>query len=467
MKRRIIHISLLILFVVFVNSLKAQTVQSWVTNADKSALFSKQPKPLAFSAAKKLSLPSIAIDDKKTYQQMDGFGFTLTGGSAQHLMKMSREARTALLKELFSYDRNNIGISYLRVSIAASDLDSVPFSYTDLPEGATDVNLQKFNLGPDYDNLIPVLKEILAIAPDMKILGSPWSAPKWMKTNNDTRGGSLKKEYYDVYAHYLVRYIQEMKRNGIHIDAITVQNEPLHPGNNPSMYMPAEEQGQFVKTYLGPAFASAGLDTKIIIYDHNANRPDYPISILNDPDAKKYIDGSAFHLYEGKIEALSEVHKAHPDKNLYFTEQWIGSPSNFGKDLAEHVNNLTIGATRNWCKTVLEWNLSSNPQLKPHTDRGGCDLCLGGITLDGDKVTRNVGYYIVAHASKFVRPGSLRIGSNLPENLNNVAFLTPKGEKVVIVINNSTVKRLFSIRYGKKSFTAALSPGAVGTYVWK
>lgn len=463
--KRIVYI---ILFAsVFVCLLHAQTVQSWLTMPDKSVLFAKQTKSVTFSKARKAMLPTIVINHKKTFQTMDGFGFTLTGGSAQHLMKMSPEARKVLLKELFATDGSNIGISYLRISIGASDLDSVPFSYDDLPEGATDVNLEKFSLGADYDNLIPVLKEILTIAPNLKILGSPWSAPQWMKTNNDTRGGSLKKEYFAVYAQYLVKYIQEMRRNGIRIDAITVQNEPLHPGNNPSMYMPAEEEAGFVKSYLGKVFVEAGLNTKIIIYDHNANRPDYPISILNDPEAGKYIDGSAFHLYEGKIETLSEVHNAYPDKNLYFTEQWIGSPSDFGKDLSEHINNLIVGATRNWCRTVLEWNLSSNPQLEPHTDRGGCDACLGGITLDGDKVKRNAGYYIVAHASKFVRPGSVRIGSNLPTDLNNVAFLTPKGETVLIVINNSDMKKTFSIGYGKKMFVTSLDSGNVATYVWK
>lgn len=446
---------------------KAQSVQAWLTNPDKTAMFTKQSKPNLFRRIKNSKLPIIAVDESRTYQTIDGFGFTLTGGSAQHLMGMSANARKKLLTELFATNGDNIGISYLRISIGASDLDSAAFSYDDLPEGATDIDLHQFSLDADYDNLIPVLKEILSITPHIKILGSPWSAPKWMKTNNDTRGGSLKKEFFPVYANYLVKYIQEMQKSGIHIDAITVQNEPLHPGNNPSMYMPANEEAEFVKTNLVPAFSKANIDTKIIIYDHNANRPDYPISILNDPEAKKYIDGSAFHLYEGKIEALSEVHNAHPDKNLYFTEQWIGSPSDFGKDLSEHVNNLTIGATRNWCKTVLEWNLSSNPQLKPHTDRGGCDLCLGGITIDGDKISRNVGYYIVAHASKFVRPGSVRIESNILKDLNNVSFITPTGEKVVIVINNGSATKTFSIGYGKKVLPAHLKPGAVCTYVWK
>jgi glucosylceramidase len=243
-----------------------------------------------------------------------------------------------------------------------------------------------------------------------------------MKDNNDSKGGSLKHEYFEVYAEYFVKYIKAMKNEGINIKAITIQNEPLHPGNNPSMFMSAEDQKLFLKSYLGPTFEANNIITKIILYDHNADRIDYPISILNANDARKYTDGSAFHLYAGEISDLTKVHNAHPDKNIYFTEQWIGAPSNFAGDFSWHINNLIIGATRNWCKIVLEWNLSSNPQLTPHTDRGGCTNCLGGITIDGDKVIRNPGYYIVAHASKFIRPGSIRIGSNIPENLNNVAF---------------------------------------------
>lgn len=467
--KQILKIALTITFVLLpLYSANAQRVQSWLTKPDQSVLFAKEPKQTVLTPQKKrLPLPTIAIDENQKYQSIDGFGFALTGGSAGHFLKMTPHARATLLNELFSTDKNGIGISYLRISIGASDLNAQVFSYNDLPEGTTDPTLEKFDLGPDKTDVLPILKEILAINPSIKIMASPWSAPKWMKTNNDTRGGSLKKEYYGAYAKYFVRYIREMEKNGVRIDAITVQNEPLHPGNNPSMYMPADEQCEFVKDHLGPAFEEAHINTKIIIYDHNANRPEYPISILNDPEAKKHIDGSAFHLYEGKIEALSEVHKAHPDKHLYFTEQWIGSPSNFGQDLADHVNNLIIGATRNWSRNVIEWNLSSNPLLKPYTDRGGCDRCLGGITLDGDKITRNAGYYIVAHASKFVRPGSVRIESNLTGGLNNVAFLTPKGEKVLIVINNNKTRKNFAVKYGAKTFTTSLTPGAVATYVWK
>lgn len=437
----------------------------WLTKADQSVLFQKQASELVFKTGSS-NLPGISVDTSQTYQTMDGFGYTLTGGSAGHLMGMSAEARAALLKELFDTTANNIGVSYIRVSIGGSDLDAQPFSYNDLPAGETDVDMKKFDLGPDRNGVIPVLKSILAINPRIKILGSPWSPPAWMKTNNDTRGGSLKPEYYNAYAKYLVTYIQEMQKEGIRLDAITIQNEPLHPGNNPSLLMLAEEQAAFIKNSLGPAFQSANIGTKIIVYDHNADRPDYPITILNDPEAKKYVDGSAFHLYAGSIDALSQVHDAHPDKNIYFTEQWIGAPANFAEDLKWHVSTLIIGASRNWARTVLEWNLSSNPQLQPHTDRGGCDRCLGAITISGSEVTRNPAYYIIAHASKFVRPGAVRIASTIAPFLPNVAFKTPDGKKVLIVMNTGAEVRQFGIQFAGKTLTASLERGAVGTYVW-
>ncbi|CAM3890634.1 glycoside hydrolase family 30 beta sandwich domain-containing protein [Mucilaginibacter galii] len=444
---------------------KKGTADVWLTNADQSALFAKQAQPLVFSKNSGND-STIVVDVKQTYQSIDGFGFTLTGGSAQLMMKMTPAARKALIQELFAINGRNVGISYLRVSIGASDLNEFVFSYDDLPAGQTDPTLAKFNLGPDKKDVVPVLKEILAVNPKIKILGSPWSAPVWMKTTGDTRGGSLKPDCFDVYARYLVKYIKAMEAEGIPIDAITVQNEPLHPGNNPSMLMLAPDQAQFVKANLGPAFKAAGLKTKIIIYDHNCDKPEYPISILNDPDAKKYIVGSAFHLYAGKIEALSEVHNAHPDKAVYFTEQWMGTPANFKRDISSHITKLTIGATRNWSRTVIEWNLAADANSNPHTDRGGCSSCMGGITIDKDNVMRNPAYYVVAHAAKFVRPGSVRIATNMLTDLPNVAFRTPDGKTVLIVINNGTAASNFNIKYKGTTTKAGLAAGSVATYIW-
>lgn len=230
------------------------------------------------------------------------------------------------------------------------------------------------------------------------------------------------------------------------------------------MVMEAAEQAEFIKSSLGPAFQAAGLKTKIITYDHNADRPDYPIDILKDPEARKYVDGSAFHMYGGKIEALTEVHNAFPDKNIYFTEQWVGAPGSFAENLNWHINTLIIGATRNWARNVLEWNLAADENNLPHTP-GGCTECLGAITVQ-DAITRNVAYYIIGHASKFVPAGSVRIASNINGELANVAFLTPQGKKVLIVINNGKSKALFNVSYRNVAALCQLDAGAVGTFVW-
>ncbi|SPF48070.1 Glucosylceramidase [Candidatus Sulfopaludibacter sp. SbA4] len=439
----------------------------WLTTPDKSALFERQKTVLHFAKSATPN-PVIDVDDKQKFQPIDGFGYALTGGSAQHMIRMDAAKRAALIKELFADDGNNIGVSYLRVSIGASDLNDHVFSYDDLPPGETDKEMSRFSLDPDRADVIPILKEILAVNPKIEILGSPWSAPAWMKTNNNVKGGKLKPEYYDAYARYFVKYIQGMKAEGIRIDAITIQNEPLNEKNTPSLQMLSADQDVFIKSHLGPAFHAAGIDTKIVLYDHNCDHPEYATAILDDPEAAKYVDGSGFHLYGGKIDAMSGVHNSHPGKNLYFTEQMVtgsieGRPT---ANVAAPVRRLIIGATRNWSRNVILWNLAADPKNNPHTDNGGCTMCQGAITIDGNTVSRNVAYYAIAHAAKFVRPGSVRISSNDLDTLPNVAFQTPDKKTVLIVVNGAQAPQTFHIRYRAKLITPTLAPGAVGTYIW-
>jgi glucosylceramidase len=437
-------------------------ISSWITKGDRSALLQKQAD-ISFAKATN-NYANIDVDSTQTFQTIDGFGYALTGGSAYVINHINSADKNSLLQELFGTGDNSIAVSYLRISIGASDLNASVFSYDDLPAGQTDVNLDHFSLSQDTIDLIPILKQILTINPNIKILGSPWSPPLWMKDNGNSVGGSLQTQYYDAYAKYFVKYIQQMQANGITIHTITPQNEPLYGGNNPSMVMTAQQEGDFIKNNLGPAFRAAGINTKIIVYDHNCDRPDYPIAILNDAAAKPFVDGSAFHLYGGDISALSTVHDAFPDKNLYFTEQWTGSKEAFGVNLKWHVKNVIIGTTRNWGKVALEWNLASDGGYNPHT-QGGCSECKGAITLDGS-INRNESYYIVGHASKFVPAGSVRISSNIVGTLYNVAFKTPSGKKVLIVENDGTTEAGFNIRFNGQWASTSLVAGAVGTYVW-
>jgi glucosylceramidase len=440
-------------------------VDFWLTKGNQSVLLAKQSGTLGFGTTAN-GYANIEVNAAQKYQTIDGFGYTLTGGSVDVINQLNAAKRTALLQELFGSGENSIGVSYIRISIGASDLNATPFTYNDLAAGETDLNLEKFSLEKDK-NLIAMLKEIVAINPKILILATPWSAPIWMKDVASFKGGKLKTEYYDVYAKYFVKYIQQMKAEGITIDAVTPQNEPLHDGNNPSMYMSAADQGSFIKNSLGPAFKAANLNVKIIAYDHNCDNPNYPKAILADADAFPFVDGSAFHLYAGDISALTNVYNSYPTKNVYFTEQWTSSEGSFDGDLKWHLRNVIIGSMRNYSKNALEWNVANNQNFGPHTD-GGCTMCKGAITItSADSFQRNVAYYIIAHASKFVPMGSTRVESNSGGSLQNVAFITPSGSKVLIVENDGSATETFNIKFNGKWVTTSLEGGSVGTYTWK
>lgn len=446
--------------------LRAQQVSLWLTTPDGQSLLKPQTPEGTFGAEGAAG-PTIDVEDQKKFQTIDGFGFALTGGSAQLIIHMDADRRAALLKELFTTGGDGIGISYLRVSVGASDMNDHVYSYDDLPEGQTDLKMEKFSLGPDRADVIPVLKEILAINPRIKILASPWSAPLWMKTTGVARGGVLRPEYFGAYALYFVKYIQAMKAEGIAIDALTVQNEPLNEKNTPSMLMLESELADFIENDLGPAFQKAGIKTKIVLYDHNLDHPAYPLAILKDSKANKYVDGTGFHLYGGTVAAFDQVHNAFPNKNLYFTEQSITERRSGGTfNIARPVSWVVVGATRHWSRNVLLWNLAADPQAGPHTNDGGCTGCYGALTIDGNNVKRNIAYYTIAQVSKFVPDGSVRIDSNPSDSLPNVAFRTPEGKIVLLVANPSAQQADFSVRFHGKVLQTSLGEGAVGTYVW-
>jgi glucosylceramidase len=444
---------------------KKDTVFAFTTSADQNNLLTKSYLSLATSTIAS-GANNIALEPSIMYQTIDGFGYALTGGSAQLINQLSAAKKNELLQNLFNpQNADGIAVSYLRISIGASDLDSGVFSYNDLPVGQEDLSLAKFSLGHDTLNLIPVLKQIIAIQPAIKIMASPWSPPTWMKSNKNSMGGILLAQYYNVYAQYLAKYITLMKSYGITIDAITLQNEPENDKNNPSLLMNATEQANFIKNNVGPVFQQQNIKTKIVLFDHNCDHPEYPISILNDAQAASYVDGSAFHLYLGAVSALSTVKAAHPSKNLYFTEQWTGSQGSFSGDFIWHVKNVIIGTMNNWSKTAIEWNLANDPSYQPHTV-GGCTQCKGALTINGDTYSKNVSYYIIAQASKFIPAGSIRINSSDIANVDNVAFVTPQGKKVLLVLNSSNTAQTFTVSCAGKTFSTTLAGQAATTYTW-
>ena len=440
------------------------SLATWLTTADKTSLLQRQPNDLHF--ADNNDFPVITVDAEQKYQVIDGFGFSLTGGSAMLISRLAAADRRALLRELFLPYGDGIGISFLRLSIGASDLSERCFSYDDRPEGQSDLGLVHFDIEAGDLEVIPLLREILAINPEIKIMSTAWSAPTWMKTNQSFVGGKLRPDCYGVYAAYLIKYLQAMRERGITVHAITPQNEPLNQKNEPSMIMEAGEQAEFIKNHLGPALSAAGLaDVELFCWDHNCDVKEYPLEVFADAEARRYLTGSAWHLYGGDISALSKVHQLYPEMKLYFTEQWVGIDGQFGGDLMWHMKNVLIGSIRNWSRIVLEWNLASDPFCCPHTP-GGEARCVGALTL-GEGVTRNVAYYVIAHAAKFVRPGSVRIYSDEQASLPNVAFLTPAGYIVLIALNDGAESLSFTIQFQGKNAVATLPASAVATYVWR
>ncbi len=441
-------------------------LQQWVTTADRSALFQRQLHQPVFSDLASPELPVVAVDPERRFQRIDGFGFSLTGGSALLISRLPAAERAALLRELFLPEGDGIGLSFLRLSIGASDLSERSFSCDDRPAGEEDFALAHFDIGAGDREVIPLLREILAIAPALRIIATPWSAPPWMKSNGGFVGGSLRRDCFPVYAAYFVRYILAMRGNGITVHAVTPQNEPLNRKNEPSMVMGAGEQAQFVRDHLGPALARAGLDhVEVYCWDHNCDLPEYPLEVFADREARRYLSGSAWHLYAGDIAVLSTVREAHPDMKLYFTEQWVGSDGQFGPDLLWHAGNVLIGSLCNWSAAVFEWNLASDPWCGPHTPAGEA-RCVGALTI-GEGISRNVAYYVIAHAAKFVRPGSVRIFSGADAPLHSVAFLTPEGQIVLLVLNESDQPCSFSIAFRDKHADVTLPAASLASCVWR
>lgn len=325
--------------------------------------------------------------------------------------------------------------------------------------------------GPDEDTLIPVLKEILAINPEIKILATPWTAPRWMKTNNAWIGGSLKTEYHDEFAHYFVQYIRAMASHGINIWGITPQNEPENGHNEPSMLMTASQQYDLVEFDLGPALHSAGLGhVKIIGFDHNCDNAEFPIHVAQS----QYVDGSAFHLYEGDISTLSTVKNA-TGKNVYFTEQWTGFPEDqtpqgwaaaFDADFGWHMQNVVIGSLRNWSKAVLEWNLATSPSFAKRV----CFACMGAFTVDEHNLSidRHVSFYIIPQLSRYLQAGAVRIDSgDIRGDIHHVALQNPDGSLVVLAYNNSASAKSVSIHWQGRSLVHSIPARSAVTFTWQ
>ncbi|MCM3784965.1 glycosyl hydrolase [Neobacillus mesonae] len=379
----------------------------------------------------------ITINEQEQYQEMDGFGASFTDSAAYLIHQvLTPEQQEELLPMLFDAEQG-IGLSVIRNPMGASDYARDFYSYNDLPEGETDPELAQFSIAHDEEDIIPLMKEAVRLNPQLKLMGSPWSPPGWMKTSGSMIGGELKEKYYAAYADYFVRYIQSYAEHGLPVYAITPQNESLYsPGHYPGMIFPAEDQSTFIRDHLKPKFTDNGIDTKILCYDHNWDKPDYPLTVLEQ--AQDAVDGVAWHWYGGRPTAQTEVFNAFPGKEVHFTEgsggEWIPP----FEQAFSNVMRTGIEILRNYSKSFVLWNMALDEKNGPTVPGFGKSTCRGIVTVNQEtrELTYTLDYYALAHFSKHIRPKAVRIGSNSDETLRSAAFKNTDGSIAVVLFND-------------------------------
>ncbi|MEU4217772.1 glycoside hydrolase family 30 beta sandwich domain-containing protein [Actinoplanes sp. NPDC026623] len=472
---------------------RAPRARVWVTTVDRAEqLHERAPVTFARGGSPETT---ITVDPGTRYQRMDGFGASLTDSAASVLHRLGPAARERAMRSLFD-PREGIGVSFLRQPIGSSDFTATPahYSYDDVPAGETDFALRHFSIEHDRAQILPLLRRARQLNPQLTIMGTPWSPPAWMKTSGSLIGGHLLDDprIYDAYARYLVRYVQAYARAGVPIDYLTVQNEPQnrHDGGYPGAAVPVGQAAKVIEA-LGPMLRRASPRTRILGYDHNwATHPgdvattppgedpetDYPYRLLDSP-AGRWLAGTAYHCYSGDPSAQTALHEAYPDKGIWFTEcSGSHGPNDtpeqiFRGTLTWHARTLAIGTTRNWAKSVVNWNIALDSTGGPHL--GGCGTCTGLLTLQADgSVTRDAEYFTIGHLAKFVRPGAYRVASTSfgttgwNGQIMDVAFRNPDGSTALIVHNENDDPRTFAVAVGGHSFEYTLPGGALATFTW-
>lgn len=455
-------------------------VTLYVTTSTRSQDFKKSF--VDFSDKSNMSPTTIRLEPATRYQTMDGFGAAITGSTCYNLMKMTPANRANFLKETFS-PTEGMGYSYVRVAIGCSDFSLSEYTCCDTP------GIENFGLtSEENDYVIPILKEIREINPQLKILGSPWTCPRWMKVNNLTdlqaynswTSGQLNPAYYSDYATYFVKWIQAFASQGIPVYSVTPQNEPLNRGNSASLFMGWVEQYEFVKDHLVPAFKEASLSTKIYLFDHNynydnmADQNDYPVQIYDAGMDDDLVAGSAYHNYGGDKAELNDVHAKYPDRELIFTETSIGTWNN-GRNLEtrliEDMREVALGTVNNWCKGVIVWNLMLDSERGPNRE-GGCQTCYGAVDIDRSNystITRNSHYYIIGHLSSVVKPGAVRIGTSgfSDSGFYLSAFENTDGTYAVVLLNSTSASKQITLDDGSNHFNYEVPAKSVISYRWK
>ena len=446
------------------------TVNVVQSNADGSARVvaaGRTVSPLPASTSTEVS-----VDLDATRQSLYGLGATLTESSAVLLMGLPAEQRQAVLTELF--DPQRTGISVLRLVIGPSDFSLTRETLDD--SDTPDPDLTHFSLARDEASVIPVVQQILAINPNIRLIASPWTAPAWMKAPANVLYGVLLTEYESAYAHYLVKYLTGFRDHGITIDDLTVQNEPAAVQiTYPSMLMNATQQARLVHDDLGPALRDAGLPTRVLTWDHNwcnavppggcsgTGTATYPLDVLAAAAGDPTFAGTAFHCYGGDQAAANEsVHAAWPDLEIWQTEcsggTWQGSRTDAFRSTAQ----LVLTDRNHWSNATLLWNLALDPSGGPHL--GGCDTCRGVVTIDdaNDSWVPELERDVLATIGRFSPAGSKVLASTVAggSGLSASAVCSPDRRPAVVVWNPGDA-RTVAIGFGSTVLPVSVDAGSL------
>jgi len=441
--------------------------QIWLTTADQTKKLARLPPRFPIGPA--TGGEAITIETSRHFQKMQGFGAAITDASAQVLSSLPDEKRKALMAELFGRKDGGLGLSFTRLTVGASDFSTHDYSYDDTPGNIPDPDLRYFSIEPAKKYVLPRTREALAINPDLLVMISPWSAPAWMKTTKSLITGQIDPQFYGAFAHYLARTVQAFGREGVMVSMLTIQNEPnFEPDSYPGGRVDPPQRAKIIGRYVGPTLKSLGIRTEILDWDHNWDHPEMPLAVLRDPVARRYISGVAWHCYNGDVTAQSQVHNAYPRKDAWLTECSGGGWSpKYAEVLGWMTDKLIIGAANNWSRGTLLWNLALDPAHGPHT--GGCTDCRGVVTIDPatGAITRNVEYYVLGHASRFVLPGALRVSAVARGGqVDAAAFLNPNGSRVAILYRKFGSGEV-TIAVDGERYSIAMPAGSVATLRWQ
>jgi glucosylceramidase len=439
---------------------QGREIAAWVTN-EKNRL-ARISGVRWRSAAAKASEPAIVLNPEKEFQTILGFGAAFTDAACYTFNELSPSAREQLFHELFH--PAEMGLNVCRTCIGSSDYSTKVYSYD---EGEADPELKRFSIEQDRQYILPILREARKANPEMFLFSSPWSPPGWMKAGGSMLGGSMRRRYMPVYAHYFLKFLQAYAEAGVPIQAVTPQNEvdTDQDARMPACIWPQEYEIEFVRDHLGPLLEKQGLSTKIWILDHNYNLWGRAVAELDDAGLRKYCNAVAWHGYVGTPEMMTKAHEAHPDAEMYWTE---GGPDytspDYLTDWAMWGRTFTA-ALRNWCRSVTGWNLALDELGRPNI---GPFPCGGLVTIHSQtrEITRSGQYWAFAHFSRAIRRGARRFDSaSTLTRISHVAFANPD-ETRVLVVTNAGPAQTATVQMGAMQADMALDKDSVTTWVW-